>query len=205
MTTLVVLAKAPEAGRVKTRLCPPLTLAGAADVAAAALADTLDAVLASTVDRRVLALCGAMASIPPGFEVRPQRGDGLGQRLTAAFADCGPGPVLLIGMDTPQVTAGLLDNALRQLAASEAVLGRTHDGGWWALGLRDVGHAVVLADVPMSTCDTGALTYAALLRRGIAAEPLPVRQDVDTLADARAVAELAPASRFARALAEASA
>jgi len=204
LTTIVVLAKAPATGQVKTRLCPPLTLAGAADVAAAALADTLEAVVASAADRRVLALCGAMAAVPAGFDVRPQRGDNLAQRLVAAFTDCGPGPVLLIGMDTPQVTASLLDSALHQLATSEAVLGRTLDGGWWALGLRDVCHAVVLADVPTSTCETGALTYAALRRRGIVARPLPIRQDVDTAADAHTVAAQAPRSRFARALAEAS-
>jgi len=203
VSTIVVLAKAPVAGRVKTRLCPPLTLTTAATVAAAALADTLDAVRGSTADRRVLVLCGAMPSLPPGFEVRPQRGAGLGQRLAAAFADCGPGPLLLIGMDTPQVTSGLLDSALQRLAGVEAVLGRTLDGGWWALGLRDVRHAAVLADVPMSTSETGALTQAALCRQGIAVASLPVRQDVDTPADARAVAALAPATRFARALAEA--
>jgi len=205
VSTIVVIAKAPIAGRVKTRLCPPLTMAAAAQVAAAALADTLDAVRASAADRRVLALCGALASIPPGFDIRPQRGDGLGQRLAAAFADAGPGPVLLIGMDTPQVTAALLDDALRRLSQSEAVLGRTLDGGWWGLGLCDVRHAVVLADVPMSTSATGELTDAALRRRGIAVAPLPVHQDVDTSADAHAVAAAAPATRFARALIEASA
>lgn len=207
MSTLIVVAKAPVAGRVKTRLCPPLTPAAAARVAGAALADTLEVVGATPANRYVLALAGVLSSAPAGFQVMPQRAGGLGTRLAGAFVDAVAGaaaaePVLLVGMDTPQLSVDLLSEALRLLADSEAVLGRSVDGGWWALGLRDVQHAAVLSDVPMSTCDTGALTLSALRRRGVDVAPLPVLRDVDTIADAICVAEAAPATRFARTLAD---
>ncbi|MEP6853777.1 MAG: TIGR04282 family arsenosugar biosynthesis glycosyltransferase [bacterium] len=201
MSAIVVIAKAPVPGRVKTRLSPALSPESAATVAAAALADTLNAVRAVPGTRRVLALAGVLAPWPTGFEVVAQRGDGLGERLAAAFADAGPGPVLLLGMDTPQLTAALLGDALQRLAYSPAVIGPAADGGWWALGLRDVRHAAVLADVPMSRPDTAALTVAALERRGVPSVRLPVLRDVDTIADATSVAAAAPATRFARALA----
>jgi glycosyltransferase A (GT-A) superfamily protein (DUF2064 family) len=99
---LLVIAKAPEPGRSKTRLCPPCSPEQAAALAEAALTDTLRAVAATPADERVLVLDGTPGDwLPEGFRVVPQRGDGLDERLAAAFADAG-GPALLIGMDTPQ-------------------------------------------------------------------------------------------------------
>ncbi|MEV0457233.1 glycosyltransferase, partial [Catellatospora methionotrophica] len=83
---LLVIAKAPVPGRVKTRLCPPCTFEQAADIAAAALADTLDAVTATPAARRVLVVDGDHRP-PPGWTSLAQRGDGLGERLAAAYAD----------------------------------------------------------------------------------------------------------------------
>ncbi|MDQ6874126.1 MAG: DUF2064 domain-containing protein [Actinomycetota bacterium] len=200
MSTVVVIAKSPVAGQVKTRLCPPLTIHGAARLAAAALDDTLDAVRGAAATRRVLALAGALSSSPPGFEVRPQRGDCFADRLVAAFADAGPGPVLLIGMDTPQLGSRLIEAALTALLATDAVLGRAIDGGWWALGLQNGSHAEVLHGVSMSTPDTAAATYTALRALGLRISELPRLRDVDTFPDAVAVARLAPATRFASAL-----
>lgn len=207
MSTIVVIAKVPAPGRVKTRLSPGLSAHAAASVAGAALADTLEAVRAAPAGRRVLALAGppaALRDLPAGFDVIAQRGAGLGERLAAAFRDAGnlaPGPVLLVGMDTPQLTAGLLGRALELLATCPAVLGPAEDGGWWALGLQETLHAQVLGDVPMSTSDTAALTVAALHGRGVPVAPLPLMRDVDTIADARSVAAQAPGTRFARRLA----
>ena len=191
---VLVLAKAPVPGRVKTRLCPPLTPDGAAQVAAAALEDTLDAVRAVDVARRVLVLEGEHDA--PGFDVQPQRGGAMPERLAAAFDDCGPLPALLVGMDTPQLTPALLEDALEALAAHPAVLGLAADGGWWSLGLQrpDGG---LLAGVPTSRDDTGALQQAALRAAGLDPHLLPELRDVDTADDARAVAALAPGGRFA--------
>jgi glycosyltransferase A (GT-A) superfamily protein (DUF2064 family) len=116
---MLVLAKEPVAGRVKTRLCPPCTPAGAARIAAAALADTLAAVSGVEDVGRTLVLDGRHR-VPAGWSVMPQRGGPLDVRLAAAFTDTRrPGvPSLLIGMDTPQVTSALLTGLLGTLTAS---------------------------------------------------------------------------------------
>lgn len=195
---VLVLAKEPAAGRVKTRLCPPFTPQGAAEVAAAALEDTLDVVRSVDVARRVLVLDGRFDA--PGFDVQPQRGDSMPDRLAAAFDDCRQDlPTLLVGMDTPQLTRELLQQSVDALAAHPAVLGRAPDGGWWALGLqRPDGD--LLADVPTSRDDTGELQLARLRAAGLDPHLLPELIDVDTAADARTVAALAPGGRFAAAV-----
>jgi uncharacterized protein len=199
LTALLVIAKAPVAGRVKTRLCPPCSPSQAADLAAAALVDTLAAASSSRATRRVLILDGDTGDwVPPGFDVLPQRGAGLAERLACAFADAG-GPSLLIGMDTPQVTPALLDAGLAALDHSDAVLGLAPDGGYWAIGLRHPD-AAVFRDVPMSAPDTGAVQRARLSALRLRTATLPVLRDIDTIADARAVAAVAPDSRFARSL-----
>ncbi len=196
---VLVLAKQPVAGRVKTRLCPPFTPQGAADVATAAHEDTLDVVRAVDVTRRVLVLDGSYAAA--GFEVQPQRGGPMPERLAGAFDDCDPDlPTLLIGMDTPQLIPALLQQALMALATRPAVLGLAPDGGWWTLGLqRPDGR--LLAGVPTSRDDTGALQRARLQQAGLVPYLLPQLRDVDTVTDAREVAALAPRGRFALAVA----
>jgi glycosyltransferase A (GT-A) superfamily protein (DUF2064 family) len=195
VSTIIVIAKAPVPGRVKTRLTPPCTPSQAAWLAEAALADTLDAVAAAGARRTVLALDGAPGEwLPAGFDVVAQRGDGLADRLAAAFEDAG-GPALLVGMDTPQLTPQLLRAAL----ARPCALGLAADGGWWGLTL-PAPDPQVFAGVPMSADDTGARQLARLRAVGYAPTALPVLRDVDTIADARAVAALAPHTRFAAAV-----
>ncbi|GIF75249.1 TIGR04282 family arsenosugar biosynthesis glycosyltransferase [Asanoa siamensis] len=205
MTVLLVMAKAPVPGAVKTRLCPPATPPEAARVAAAALLDTLETVRAVPGVIPVLACAGTWRSDAlAGWTVLPQRGAGLGERLANAHRDAAqayPGrPVLQIGMDTPQVGPDRLAAAAARLDGADAVLGRAADGGWWALGLHDARHAAVLRAVPMSTPDTGRLTLAALAGRGLRVAPLPVLRDVDEWPDALAVAAEVPGSRFERAV-----
>ena len=197
--TLVVLAKAPTPGRSKTRCCPPCTLEQAAELAAAALHDTLATVAATPARRRVVVLDGAPGAwLPTGFDVVAQRGDGLDERLAAAFADVG-GPAVLIGMDTPQVSTPLLVDAQTALSRSDvdAVLGLADDGGYWLVGLRrpDPG---VFTGVPMSTAETGRAQLTRLRALGYRVELLPRLRDVDTFADAVDVAVTVPGSTFAR-------
>ncbi|MFI8946700.1 DUF2064 domain-containing protein [Streptomyces sp. NPDC053750] len=197
-TTLLVIAKEPRPGRVKTRLTPPFTPAEAAALAEAALVDTLHAVAATPARRRILVLAGEPGPwLPPGFHVVPQCGGGLDERLAAAFAGCA-GPALLIGMDTPQVTPELLDV---DFCDYDACFGPAEDGGFWALGLSRPRPAL-LRGVPMSTPETGAVQRERLLAAGLRVRDLPLLRDVDTADDARAVAALVPHGRFAARLAE---
>jgi len=199
--TLLIIAKAPVPGRVKTRLSPPCTARQAAALAAAALADTIRAAAgASRAGRRVLVLDGEPGPwVPAGFDVVAQRGDGLAERLAAAFDDAGA-PAFLVGMDTPQLTPALLDAGLAALSHADAAYGPALDGGYWGIGLRAADPAV-FRGVPMSRDDTGAVQRARLDELGLRTVDLPPLLDVDTIGDARAVAADAPDSGFAAALA----
>lgn len=199
--TVAVIAKEPVPGLVKTRLCPPCTADDAAAIAGAALLDTIDAVI-SGGRRAVVVLDGSPGSwLPTGIEVVPQRGVGLAERLGHAVVDVG-GPLVVVGMDTPQLTRALLDDASARLMApgTDAVLGPAEDGGYWCIGLRrpDPG---AFGDVPMSTSDTGVAQLRALDRLGLSVSVLPTLRDVDHFDDARSVAALVPDGRFAAAVA----
>jgi glycosyltransferase A (GT-A) superfamily protein (DUF2064 family) len=195
---LVVLAKEPVPGRVKTRLCPPCSPAEAAAVAEAALADTVAAACASGADRVVLALDGRPGEwCPPGVRIVDQGTGPLAARLGRAWSHVA-GPALQVGMDTPQVTPGELASAMTALVArgTDAVLGPAVDGGWWAIGMRR-SRPRVFAGVAMSQPDTGARQAARLAALGLRTRYLPERRDVDSWPDALAVAAEAGGSRFA--------
>ena len=201
---ILVIAKRPLPGRVKTRLTPPYTPDQAAGLARAALRDTLTAVAATPAVRRVVALDGPPGPYgPPGFDVVRQRGGGLDERLAHAFTDtyagC-PAPTVLIGMDTPQVTPALLTGAARTLRDADAVLGPADDGGFWLLGLRRPDPDLLLG-VPMSTPGTGEAQRNRLLQAGLRVATAPALRDVDTAPDAESVAAHIPGSNFAEALA----
>ncbi|MET1075638.1 MAG: DUF2064 domain-containing protein [Umezawaea sp.] len=211
--SLLVVAKAPVPGQAKTRLSPAVPPEQAADIAAASLLDTLDAVLATPGAIPVVAMTGDLAAAKRSAELRallrrtivvPQRGADFAARLANAHADVAhlnAGlPVFQIGMDTPQVTAELLDRCVSSMRHVDGVLGMATDGGWWALGLRDGHRADALRTVPMSRGDTGALTAAALRGRGLRLGQLPELSDVDDMGTALEVAASLPGSRFAEAL-----
>ncbi|WP_411293073.1 DUF2064 domain-containing protein, partial [Streptomyces sp. CBMA123] len=205
--TLLVIAKAPVPGRVKTRLTPPCTPAQAAALAEAALTDTLHTLGAMPAGRRLLVLDGEPGGwLPPGWEVLPQGGGGLDHRLAAAFAHAArlapDAPALLVGMDTPQLDAAALAEPLSaaRRPGLDAWYGPAADGGFWALGLARPTErlaARLLHGVPMSTPDTGAALLRRLAQAGLTVHRLPRLTDVDSIHDARQVAEEAPHSRFA--------
>lgn len=210
---LLVVAKAPVAGLAKTRLTPPATPREAAAIAAAALLDTLQAVQATPGAVPLVAMTGditaaedaaVLRDVLADMTVNPQRGKNFADRLANAHADAAarfPGlPVLQIGMDTPQITPGILNDVALRLANGPAVLGEAEDGGWWVLGLRNPAHAEALRDVPMSRADTAARTRQALTRRGLLVVSGPRLTDVDTMTDAMTVARDLPGSRFAAAV-----
>jgi rSAM/selenodomain-associated transferase 1 len=199
--TVLVMAKSPRPGRVKTRLCPPCTPEQAARIAAAALADTLDTVAALRVRRRVLVIDGPVPPwVPADFVTRPQVDGSLGDRLAAAL-DAVEGPAFVVGMDTPQLVVSDLERALDLLEgpACDAVLGPAVDGGWWGLGVnrRVPG---LFTGVPMSDPATGACQLARLRSDGLRTRVLGRKRDVDEFRDARLVGAMRPGSRFAAAV-----
>ncbi|MEI2654441.1 MAG: DUF2064 domain-containing protein [Microthrixaceae bacterium] len=199
---VIVLAKEPKPGRVKTRLCPPCSPDQAARLAEAALADTFAAAIASGADEVVAVLDGQPGPwCPPGVRVVNQVDGPFDRRLAAAWDTVG-GPAVQIGMDTPQTTAAHLDAAMTELAGSgtDAVLGMANDGGWWIIGLHRADPAVFL-DIPMSCSDTGVLQRRRLIDLGLTVRDIEPLTDVDSIDDTMLVGSLAPDTRFARALA----
>ena len=149
-----------------------------------------------------------------GFDVVPQRGHGLGPRIAAAHADAGApagsaagtitgttaGATVQIGMDTPHADPEVLAEAAAEVSVPDgpdAVLGLAADGGWWLLALRRPADARLVAEVPMSTPETGRLTRQALEDAGLRVAPAPVLSDVDEPGDVVLVAQRCPDSRFA--------
>ena len=188
---VTIIAKAPVAGEVKTRLCPPCTPEQAAGIAAAALADTFAAVeevAAATGARRVLLLDGALQDwMPTTFEVVSQRGDGLEQRLCNGFVDLGPG--VIVGMETPHVVSALA-GAIDAARCGIDTIGLALDGGYWMIGLcaESVAMAPDLFEgVAMSATHTGLSQIGRLHAHGRRVRLLPIARDLDTIEDLKAV------------------
>ena len=219
----VVLAKAPVPGQVKTRLTTAYSEHEAAALAAAALLDSLDAVRAAaalapgTERRLVCALSGDLdqAAAPEalraglvGFDVLAaarQRARLPGSRPPTPTpprdgVGATAGATVQIGMDTPQADPAVLAAAAADVSVPDgpdAVLGLAADGGWWLLALRRPADARLVAEVPMSTPETGRLTRRALEDAGLRVAAAPVLSDVDEPDDVVRVARRCPDSRFA--------
>ena len=201
MTTLILIAKEPIPGKVKTRLHPAVTFAQAAELAAAAISDTIAAATGVAATRRVLYFDGDVT--PAGtadWDVVPQIPGDLDVRLGHVF-DHSVGATVLIGMDTPQLTPELLAPMFRPWPDGiNAWFGPASDGGFWCLALaRPDGD--LIRGVPMSRDDTGAIQYERLRAAGLTVALLPTLTDVDTIDTAYSVADAAPHSAFARTLA----
>jgi rSAM/selenodomain-associated transferase 1 len=188
LEAVAVIAKAPEPGKAKTRLCPPLTEEQAAGVAASLLADSH----AAAVD------CGAEVwcvyegderlvrqSLPAGARLLAQRGTRLAERLAAAQADLfasGYDRVMVYGADCPTVDAAYLRAAFDACADAEAVLGPATDGGYTLLAATRATPAL-FDGVVMSTERVLADTLARARRAGVRTAVLQPRRDLDTTAD----------------------
>lgn len=209
----LILAKSPVAGSVKTRLGREVGMERAADLAAAALLDTVGACTpAFGAARCHLALDGVLAhgriasellEATAGWTFHPQRGADFAERLVNAHEDAAAAsgaPVVQVGMDTPHLKARtLIEVGARLTHPDDAVLGPAYDGGWWLLGVGGPHLLRHLRQVPMSTGDTGTLTREALIRAGARVTDVEMLRDVDEVVDAESVSVTAPGTRFARA------
>lgn len=141
---IVVFAKAPQAGRVKTRLCPPLAPAQAAALAEAFLLDVLELCTGLPGYRRTLAYTprGTRAQMRAlageGWRLVLQRGRDLGERLARVFSDLlaeAPSRTLIVGADSPHLPPETLQAADAALGEADMVLGPSDDGGFYLIGL----------------------------------------------------------------------
>lgn len=204
---LYVLAKDPAPGFVKTRLCPPLSPARAAEMAAAFAADTLSMTRTlREIDARLALDPGPAAGAPRGGGLRAVasalglavegQGDGdLGERMAGLMArGLLSGPTVLVGTDCPDLSAAAVREAFAALERRDVVLGPAADGGYVLVGSRTAVPELFAIDAPWGSGRVLAATVRALERAGCAFDLLDVRDDVD---DARALGRLA--SRLERA------
>lgn len=201
--TIAVIAKECIPGKAKTRLTPPLTPAQAAALAQTSLSQTLETVRSFPAARRLLVFDGAPhRRDAAGFDVVAQGGGRLDERL-AVICSLVTGPLLILGMDTPQFSLAPLARLVADWSAPtprhDAWIGPATDGGFWALGLhRPYGSLV--RGIEMSTPQTGAHQLARLAGAGLAVGLLPTLTDVDHFADALAAARACSGTPFARAV-----
>jgi uncharacterized protein len=199
-STVLVLAKAPVPGRVKTRLCPPCTPGQAAEVAEAALRDTFAAALGSVPHapqswRTIAVLDGEPGDwLPAGVEVIAQVGGGLGIRLDAAFREVlatNSARCVLIAMDTPHVTTEAISTALEKLSTHDCVIGPAEDGGYWLIGFnRYVPDA--FENVTMSVDSTGSEQVTQLKALGLTVAIVAEMFDLDEASDVDRLAKQYP-------------
>ncbi|HYO64027.1 MAG TPA: TIGR04282 family arsenosugar biosynthesis glycosyltransferase [Pyrinomonadaceae bacterium] len=198
---LCVVAKAPAAGRVKTRLVPPLTPEEAAALGLCFLRDACANVAGVAADADAAgvavytpaeALSFFEEILPRGFYTLPQRGDSLTERLTRATRElfaAGFSSVCLINSDSPTLPPAFIRAAARALArpGDRLVLGPADDGGYYLAGLKRA-HPRIFADIEWSTPHVFAQTVEHARSLGLEVETLPRWYDVD---DAASLARLA--------------
>jgi len=190
---VVVMAKEPRAGYVKTRLARDIGTSQAARVFRNTLASVTYRLARDRRWRTELAVAprASLGSrlLPTKVARSLQAPGGLGQRLKAVSVSPGAGPILIIGSDIPGVDAAMVARALALLRASDAVLGPALDGGYWAVGLKSpkrLGGAFL--KVRWSSPHALADTLAALLRAGaVKIAFADVLGDVDTAQDLAAL------------------
>lgn len=192
LCALTVMAKAPRAGRVKTRLSPPLTLEQTAELNIRFLRDTTEnlASIPGTAGLISYTPVGDEALfaglLPPTFALVPQRGDGFGERLFAAAEDIlaiGYGAVCLIDSDSPTVPAAAYFQAVEALAApgDRVVLGPSHDGGYYLIGMKQA-HREPFERIAWSTAAVYAETMERCREATLEVVTLPTWYDVDDAA-----------------------
>ena len=191
MTAILVMAKAPVPGRVKTRLEPVFTAAECAEIQEALIDRTLRWALEVAPEATVLALDGPQIDVPAGVRTIPQNGAELGERLGNATAEAFPetgGPLLVVGVDT-RLTPAHAEAARAQLGAgAEAVFGPAVDGGYYLLGLaRPMPELFAVDPGEWGGERVLELSLAAAWAAGHRTALIHPERDLDTPADAAAL------------------
>ena len=180
---VVIFARDPVAGRVKTRLAAAIGAQAALDFYLAALTRLVDRLTADSRWRTILAVTPDDALEAPGLAGltidRIAQGDGdLGQRMGRRLAEATPeAPVLIVGSDVPELEAGHVQAALEALASHDLVLGPSPDGGYWLIGARGPPPVTLLAHVRWSSPHALADTLAGAA--GLSVGLLASLEDVD--------------------------
>lgn len=181
-----VVAKAPRAGQAKTRLSPPLSLEGAADVAEGFLRDTMALARRAGADVRLICRDAGEREALLGFagadEIDVQRGEGVGEAMESAFEEGlrrGYGMVAVLGMDVPTLPHAIVAEALAACAEEDQVaLGPSDDGGYYLLAARRT-HAALFREMRWSTSEVAGETLRRAASLGLRVHVLPVWSDVD--------------------------
>ncbi len=186
---VAIMAKAPREGEVKTRLCPPLSLADAAELYSRFLLDKIEQVRSLKAASLAIAYAPAEAraffeKIAPGFVLVGQRGADLGERLANSLGellDGGYWGALAIDSDTPTLPLGFLQQAIDLVMRPEidVVLGPTEDGGYYLIGLRTV-HRELFEAMAWSTNQVLGETIRRSDAKGLRVACLPAWYDIDT-------------------------
>ena len=189
---LVVMAKAPLVGEVKTRLAPPLSLKEAAELYRCLLLDLLENVRSFEGADLYVAFSPAAAAAlfheitPRDFVCFPQRRDDLGERMASIFEDLFEKSyerAVVIGSDLPVFPSSFLRDAFRALAgSSDVVLGPSRDGGYYLIGLSRLVPEI-FTGMPWGTARVLQATRDRLSRVGVEPSLLPGWFDVDTVED----------------------
>jgi rSAM/selenodomain-associated transferase 1 len=186
------MAKAPRPGKVKTRLCPPLTPEQASALNICFLRDTTENIhqvteAGNSTGLVVYTPVGDEAAfegvLPTGFQLLGQRGDGFGERLLHACEDlfsCGFSAVCLIDSDSPTMPQDALLQAVARLSCpgDRVVLGGSDDGGYYLIGLNRL-HQRLFEQIDWSTERVLEQTLERARQIGLKAELLPTWYDVD--------------------------
>ena len=195
---LLVFARNPVAGQVKTRLIPALGAEGAVAVYRRLLAGTLAAAHAANSDTLSLwidqpspnaELLDSIAAYDTDWH--PQSSGDLGARMQHAFESslAGHRHVVLIGSDCPEFSAAYLHQAFDALQRCDLVIGPASDGGYVLIGM-NTSHAALFESIPWSTDRVLAVTRQRLAGLGLSCHELPALRDIDTADDLRDFPEL---------------
>lgn len=190
---LIIFAKEPRPGHVKTRLSPPLSPEEAAQLYHSFLLDILEEMARGPDVRLALAFSPLGAQVffrglaPPGTDLFPQEGADLGERMVRAFVRgfaAGFGPVMLRGSDVPDLPAAAVSEAREALTTDRAqvVLGPCPDGGYYLVGLAEP-QPLLFQGLAWSSGTVLTDTLSAARQLDLRVHLLPSWPDIDTYAD----------------------